>query len=234
MRSCPFELDDGDVAVLGAVALAGLAEPVVHQRQVLAAIDGPEEGVAERAAADQRRPVDRQQEAGRAVLLVDRVVQRRQVEQRHVLDLEHGVGQHRALVDGEGDGAGGHLPARRRLDAGREAALADPVAIGAELLDRLAVEERVGLLRAEEAAIDAIADRRRAEGVEEGAGAIRRVDLGAIGRDAARRRDEHDVAGGGDVMAIEVVVDDVRGEPDAAARAARARRRRSSGCARGR
>ena len=60
----------------------------------------------------------------------------------------------RALVEGQRDRAGGHLPPRRRLHAGGEAALRDAVAVDADLLDRLAVEEGVGLLRAEEALVD--------------------------------------------------------------------------------
>ena len=204
-----------DVAVLAAVALAGPGEPVVHHGQILAPVDGPEEGVAERRAADGRRAVDRQQEAGRAVLLVDRVVHRRDVEQRHVLDLEDGVLQHGALVDGQRDRAGGDFPARRRLDAGRERALVDAVPVHADLLDRLAVEERVGLLAAEEALVDLVADRRRAEGVEERPRARPGVEVGLVGGDPARRRDEHHVADGDQAVLVVVVVGDVGREADA-------------------
>ncbi len=204
-----------DVAVLAAVALAGPGEPVVHHREVLAPVDGPEKGVAEGGAADGRRAVDGQQEAGRAVLLVDRVVHRRDVEQRHVLDLEDGVLQHGALVDGQRDRVRGHFPARRRLDAGRERALVDPVPVHADLLDRLAVEERVRLLAAEIALVDLVADRRRPEGVEERPRARPGVEVGLVGGDPARRCDEHHVADGDQAVLVVEVVGDVGREADA-------------------
>ena len=109
----------------------------------------------------------------------------------------------------------GHFPARRRLDAGRERALVDAVPVDADLLDRLAVEERVRLLAAEVALVDLVADRRRAEGVEERPGARSRVEVGLVGGDAARRGDEHDVADRDQAVLVVVVVGDVGGEADA-------------------
>ena len=87
------------VAVLAAEALSRLRVIAVIERGVLAAVDRPEERVVQCLSPDRRRAVDWQEEAGRAVLLVDRVIHRRQVENRDVLHLQDHVGEHRALLE---------------------------------------------------------------------------------------------------------------------------------------
>ena len=128
------------VAVLAADALAGIRIPVVEDGRVLAAIDRPEERVVNRLAAQRRRAVGRDEKPGGPVFLFRGVVQHRQVEHRHPLHPEHGLLQEGVVIDVESDGVGDQIPARRRLHAGREAALRDLVLLGTELLDRLAEE----------------------------------------------------------------------------------------------
>ncbi len=95
----------GDIAVLAADPGSGLREPVVEERRVLAPVDRPVEGVAQRRPADRGAPVQGHQEPRRAVLLVDRVVHDRQVQHRHALHLEECVGEHRVVIEVEDDRA---------------------------------------------------------------------------------------------------------------------------------
>src|SRR4029453_14305817 len=66
----PLRAGRGDISVLRAEALTGRGVPVVEERGVLAPVDRPEEGVAQRLAANRGRPVHREKEAGCAVFLV--------------------------------------------------------------------------------------------------------------------------------------------------------------------
>ena len=131
------------VAVFTAVPLRRVRKPVVQRRGVLAAVDGPEEGVVKRLAAERGRPVGRQQEPGRAVLTFGRVIQERRVQQRHALHPEHRVAQQGVLVEIQHHRRRMELPARRRLHAGREAAIRDPVLLRAGLLDGFAEKVHV-------------------------------------------------------------------------------------------
>ena len=196
-------------AVLRAVALAGLREPVVQHGQVLAAGDGPEEGVAHRLALVGGAAVGGQQEAGGPVVVLDRVVEDRQVEDRHVLDPHHGVAEHGVVADVDRGRAGHQLPPRRRLHAGGEAALADPVAILAGLLHGLAVEVDVGLEGAEHALVGLLAQRGQPRGGVERAGAGPGVERRALGRDARRGRFVDDGARRLEPILGGVQVDDV-------------------------
>ena len=81
----------------------------------------------ESLAAERRDAVGRNQEAGRAAVFLGRVVDDRQVEHRHALDLEDRVPQQRVVIDVQDDRVGVQIPARRRLHAGAEAAVGDPV-----------------------------------------------------------------------------------------------------------
>ena len=177
------------VAVLAADALAGLRIPVVEKGRVLTAIDRPEESVVNRLAAKRRRAVAREENPGGPVFLFCRVIQDRQVEHRHTLHPEHGLLHKRVMVDVEGDGVGGQIPARRRLHAGREPALGDLVFFGTELLDRLAEEVHHCLLaghrrRCHAAGSNLLAlrlDRRDPVGVEERAETGVGVELDPFG-----------------------------------------------------
>ena len=55
------------------------------------------------------------------------------------------------MIDVQDHGVGVQVPARRRLDAGREAAVGDLVFLRADLLDDLAEEVDVGVLALESA-----------------------------------------------------------------------------------
>ncbi len=138
-----------DVAVLRAEPVARLGEPVVVERRVLAPAHRPEERVADRVPLERRRGVHREQEARGPILLVDRVVHDREVEQRHALHPHHGVLQHRVVIDVQDRGPRRDLPPRLRLHAGGEAAVGDPVLLLRDLLERLAVEQDLRLLRPE-------------------------------------------------------------------------------------
>ena len=205
----PFRAGGGEIAVLGADALAGLREPVVKERRVLAATDRPEEGVAQSLAADGGGAVGRDQEAGCAVLVVDRVVEHRQVQHRDALHLEQRVGEQRVVVEIQHHRPGRELPPGRRLHTGGEAAVRDLVLLLADLLQRLAVEVDVGLGGPEHVAL-----LRRLPGVlrvledcgpgrvVEGAGLRLRVVLEAIGRDPVLAGCEDDVAGGDEAVGL--------------------------------
>ncbi len=195
------------VAVLAAELLAGLGEPVVRERRVLAAVDGPEERVGQRLPAQRRGAVGRDQEAGRAVVLLDRVVEDRQVHQGDALDLQQRVAQERVVVEVDDRAARHHLPPRRRLDAGAERAVDHLVLLRAELVNLLAAEHRFRFLRAEHAALGALAEQRLAEGVVEHARLQLGVELHPVGRDPARGRDEQHVAGRDDEVAVQEDLD---------------------------
>ena len=110
------------------------------------------------------------------------------------------------VIEVQRGAAADDLPARRRLHAGREAALRDAVLVGADLLDRLAVEIDVGLERAEHAAVAlaALAELRDADRVVERADAGLGVEHHAVGGDARRRRLEHHVALGDQLAGLDV------------------------------
>ena len=196
------------VSVLGAESVAGLREPVVVERRVLAAADGPEERVADRVPLEGRRGVHRQQEARRPVLLVDRVVDDRQVEDRHALHAHQRVLQHGVMVDVQHRRARRDLPARLRLHARGEAAVGDPVLPLADLLEDLPVEEDLRLLRAEGALLGRLLLRRillqqgAAGRVAEGAELRLRVELERVGGDPLRRGRQRDVAAGAQQVAV--------------------------------
>ena len=201
----PLRAGRRDVSVLRADALAGRRVPVVEERGVVAPVDRPEERVAQRLPANRGRPVHREEEAGCAVLLVDRVVHDRQIQHRNALHLEERVGQERVLFEVQDHGAGCELPSRRRLHARGEAALGDPVFLVADLRDLFAVEVDVRLLSAKQRLRrrlrrpawplrGLILHRRRAGRVEERAGLRLSVVFHPIGGDAAGAVREHDVA----------------------------------------
>jgi hypothetical protein len=75
----------------------------VFDRCILAAADRPEELVGERLAACGRRSVDRHQKTGRAIIVLDWVIERRQIEHRDVLHLEDGVLQEGVVIERERD-----------------------------------------------------------------------------------------------------------------------------------
>jgi hypothetical protein len=118
----------------------------VHQRRVLAAIDRPEEPVRDALAADAGDAVGRDEKTGRPIVFLGRVVHHRQVEHRHALDVQDGIGEQRVIIDVEGNGAGREVPSRRRLNAAAEPAIADLVLLEPDLLDGLAEEIDVGIL----------------------------------------------------------------------------------------
>ncbi len=99
------------------------------------------------------------------------------------------------------------FPARRRLHAAREAALRDLVPLRADLLHDLAVEQRVGFLRAEEALVHLVAEVGRAGRVVERADLRVEVELHLLGRDARLRRRVDHVAGRHHQARLRVVVD---------------------------
>ncbi|MEZ5415858.1 MAG: hypothetical protein R2708_00750 [Vicinamibacterales bacterium] len=184
----------------------------MHDGEVLAAVDRPEEGVADRLPLIRGPAVGGQQEAGRAAVVLNRVVEKGQVEDRHVLHVHDGVPQDGVIADVDRERAGHDLPARRRLHAGREAALGDAVAVLAGLLDHLAVEVDVGLERAEHALVGAVADRRHARGAEERAGARAGVEDDLLGGDARERGLVEDVPGGLELVGLGVDLHQARVE----------------------
>ncbi len=84
----PLRSGRRDVPVLRARALTGLGEPVVVERRVLAATYRPEERIAQALAAHAGCRVHGDQESGRPIVLLERVVQIRDVEDRHALHAE--------------------------------------------------------------------------------------------------------------------------------------------------
>ena len=109
-----------------------------------------------------RHAVDRHQEAGRAVVLLDRIVEDRQVHQRDVLHAKNRVLQVRVVVEMERDDVGLKIPARRWLHAGRKPATNNPIDLGTNLLQLFTPEERVRFLRAEDARVGRLAQDRGA------------------------------------------------------------------------
>ena len=142
------------------------------------------------------------QETGRPVLLVDRVVEDREVQEREPLRLQEGVLEERVVVDVEHHRARRDLPARLRLHAGREGALRDPVLLRADLLDPLPVEVDVRLLPAQHRPLRLFADHRGARGVEERAKARLGVELGAVGGDPILALREDHVARGDHLVGV--------------------------------
>ena len=134
----------------------------------------------------------------------------RDVEHRHALHPQHRVGQQRVVIDVQDDGAGVQIPARRRLDAGREAAVRDPVFLRPDLLDLVAEEVHVGFLAAGSRRRDGAGahllprrlDAGDAAGVVERAEVRLGVEVGAVGGDAVLALREHDVAGEDDPVLI--------------------------------
>ena len=184
----------------------------MDERGILAARDRPEERVAERLAFDRRGAVCRNEEAGRPVIVLDRVVEERQIHHRHALDPEDRVLQERIVVEVERRITRDHLPAWRGLHARAERAVHDPVFLGSELVDLAAAKEGIGLLRAEHAAIDAVAERRHAVRRVEDARPRLCVELDPLSRDEARRRSDLDVAGGDDAVAVGIDLGKIREE----------------------
>ena len=208
----------GDISVLGARALAGPGEPVVEERRVLAASDRPEERVADGLAAQSRRTVGRQQEPGRAVLVLDRVVDDRQVHQRHALDAQQHVSRDGVVVQVDDHGVACDLPPRRRLDAGGEAAPRQPVRSLADLLDHLAIKVDVRILVAELHPIDGVAERHDARCLVERPRAVGDVELDLLGGDPSVRSAEHDVARRDDAQRRLAVDVDLVGEESRSSR----------------
>ncbi len=192
--------------------MAARRVPVVEERGVLAAVDRPEEGVADRLAPQRRRAVGGDQEPGRPVLLVDRIVDDRRVEERHALHLEHRVARERVVVERDRRAVGDDLPPRRGLHAGREPALLDAVLVGAQLVQLGAPEHRDRLLRAEQAAVRLLRHVGGAERVVEHAGSRLRVERHPVGVDLRLGRRERDVAPGLDQVGVGVDVHLVREE----------------------
>ena len=110
------------------------------------------------------------------------------------------------MIQPERGAAADDFPPRRRLHAGREAALRDAVFVDADLLDGLPVEIHVRLQGAEHAPVPLAA---RAE-LGDAARDMERAHLGLgvehhfVGGDARRRRLEHDVADGLELSGLEV------------------------------
>jgi len=134
------------VPVFRTVALARPRKPVVHERQVFAAAQCPEERVVNRLAAQRGLTERGNQEPGGAVVLLRRVIQDRRVEHRHALDAEDRVPQERVVLDVQHDCVGAQPPARRGLYAGGEPALRNPVLARTNLLDDFADEVHVRVL----------------------------------------------------------------------------------------
>ncbi len=191
------------VPVFAPERLTGLRVPVVQERRVLAAVDRPEEGVAERLPADGGGSIDRDQKAGRPIVVLHRVIEGRQIHHGHALDPQGRVGQKSVVVDLQRHRSADHLPTRRRLNAGRKRAVYDLVRIGTKLVDLVAPEHGVRLLRAEHAAIDTVGHADGAGRVVERAGARLRVELEALGRDPVGLRLEQHVASRHDPMVVE-------------------------------
>src|SRR5262249_51913703 len=105
-----------------------------------------EEGVVELLAPQRRRPVRRNQKAGRAIFLLGRIVHQRNVQQRHAFDVENRLAKHRVVIDIENHGFCVELPAGSRLHAAGEAAVFDLVLLGTDLLYRLTEEIDVCVL----------------------------------------------------------------------------------------
>ncbi len=192
------------IAVLTAEPLACLRVVVVQERRVLAAIDRPEERVVQGLPAQRRGTVGRYQDAGCAIFFLGRVVHDRRVEHRHAFHAHHRVGEHRVVIDVQDDGTGVQVPARRRLRAGGETAVGDPVLLRSDLLDLLAEENDDGLLtdnrrrrhraRARRLRLGRL-DGGEAGGVVEGAQLRFGVELGMFRGDPVVALREHDVAG---------------------------------------
>ena len=190
------------IPVLAAVAVAALGVPVVHEGGVVASPHGPEELVAEREAAIRRGPVHRHQEAGGAVLAVDRVVEHGEVEDRDALGLQQRVGEVGVMIEIQDDRPRGHLPPGRGLEARREATSADLVFLVADLLDLIAIEVHVTVLATQHVALRLRGDHRGSGRAEERAEAGLGVEIGPVGRDPAISLREDDVAGGHHAVAV--------------------------------
>ena len=128
------------VAIFARDCLPGLREPVMEKRGVLAAVDRPEEGVADRLSLVRRGAIARHEEAGVPILLAERVIHQGKVNRGHALHLQKHVAQQRVMVDAQLERARRHLPSRIRLHAGREAPVRDDVGVLAGLFERLTVE----------------------------------------------------------------------------------------------
>ena len=196
------------VAIFRPEPLARLRIPIVHEGRVLAAVDGPEKGVVNRLAAQRRGAVGGDENAGGAVFVLGRVVHDRDVEQRHAFDVQDRVAQQRVVIDVEHDRIGVQVPARRRLDAGREAAIGDLVFLGADLFDDVAEEVDVGVGGVERRGERARRRRppRRLD-VGDAAGVVERaepglgVEIGPVGGDAiVALRQQHVTRGDGTIL----------------------------------
>ena len=176
-------------AVLAAERLPGLRVPVVVEGRVLAPRDRPEERVAQAGAERARRGVRRQQEAGRPVVLAERVVHHRQIEERHALDAHDGAAEQDVVVQHHRQARPRDRPALRRLDAGREAAVLNLVPLVGDAFQPIGPEMDLGLLGAEQAARFRAppGDLRGAVSAVEHAELRRVVELDAIGGDADAR-----------------------------------------------
>ena len=190
------------VPVFAAVPLPGFREPVVQKRRVVAPPHGPEECVAEGLAANRRGAVGWNQEPGRPIVFLNRIVENRQVEDRDTLHPEHRVHEQRIVVEVQRHAAGGDIPARCRLGARRETAVDDAVFFRPELLDLVAPERGVRLLRAEQAPVGTLPERHDPVRLEKRSGPRLCVEVHAIGRDAVAGRNEQHVAAGDDAPAI--------------------------------
>ena len=141
-----------------------VAEPVAELRVAVgieglvdAAAHGPEEARAGDEPAIGRVAEAREQEAGRAPVAPDRVVEVGQVEGRHALDAEHRVRRDDLVVDLDRGAARAELPARVRLRAGGEAAALDLVRPVVDPLDALRLDEDTGLDVADRVVEEAVA-----------------------------------------------------------------------------
>ena len=165
----------------------------MENRGVLTAADGPEKGVADGLAFDRRRAVGWDQQPGGSVVLLDRVVEERQIHHRHALDPKDGITQQRVVVEVDGDGTRADVPARRRLHAGREVAADQTIFFRSELVDFLSPEVGVRWLGAKHALIRAARHRCGARGVVEHAGLGLEVELHPVGGDTRAAGFEHHV-----------------------------------------
>jgi hypothetical protein len=167
----------------------------VKERGVVAASDGPEKRVADRLAPEGRRAVGGQQETGRPILILDRVVQDGQVHERHALHAQQHVARDRVVVEVDDHRVARHFPAWRRLHARRKAATREAVRPRADLLDRVAVEVHVRILVAELHAIHGVAERHDPRRLVKRAGALGDAVFHSLGGNAPFRPAEHHVAG---------------------------------------
>ncbi len=83
----------------------------------------------------------REEEAGRALVVADRIKEDGQVEGGHRLHLEEHVAGHDLVVHLDAGGGGGETPARVRLGAGGELPALHPVGLGVQTLDLPALHE---------------------------------------------------------------------------------------------